>query len=82
MAAFGRRSCNGSWRTPASLWENFSRVIDRAILACKNSGFDIADHFLDVRKTIKMPKTAEKQVIEREEIRKLRTSRTKLMLDE
>jgi len=43
-------------------WENFSKVIDRAMLACKNSGFDVDDHFPDVRKTIQMPKTAQKQV--------------------
>ena len=24
-------------------WENFSKVIDRAMLACKNSGFSIAE---------------------------------------
>ncbi|MCL2174666.1 MAG: DNA damage-inducible protein D [Treponema sp.] len=45
-------------------WENFSKVIDRAMLACKNSGLNITDHFPEVRKTIKMPKTAEKQVID------------------
>jgi len=45
-------------------WENFTKVINRAILACKNSGFDISYHFPDVRKTIKMPKSAEKQVID------------------
>jgi len=43
-------------------WENFSKVIDRAMLACKNSGIKIVEHFPEVRKTIKMPKTAEKQV--------------------
>ena len=45
-------------------WENFSKVIDRAMLACKNSGFDVDDHFPNVRKTIKMPKSAEKQVVD------------------
>jgi len=45
-------------------WENFSQVIERAMLACKNSGIAVADHFPDVRKTIKMPKTAEKQVVD------------------
>ena len=47
-----------------SKWENFSKVIDRAILACKNSGFIVDDHFPDVRKTITMPKNATKQVID------------------
>jgi hypothetical protein len=32
------------------------------MIACKNSGFDIVDHFADASKTIKMPKTAKKQV--------------------
>ena len=47
-----------------SKWENFSKVIDRAMLACKNSGFDVDDHFPEVRKTIEMPKSATKQVID------------------
>ena len=33
-------------------WENFSKVIDRAMLACRNSGFEISDHFPDVRKMV------------------------------
>ena len=45
-------------------WENFQKVIDRAMLACKNSGFDVGDHFPDVGKTINMPKSATKQVID------------------
>jgi DNA-damage-inducible protein D len=36
-------------------WRNFSKVIDRAMLACKNSGFSIADHFAEVSKLIEMP---------------------------
>jgi DNA-damage-inducible protein D len=36
-------------------WENFKKVIDRAMLACRNSGASIADHFPDVRKTVEMP---------------------------
>jgi DNA-damage-inducible protein D len=47
-------------------WENFSKVIDRATLACKNSGYSVAEHFPDVRKTIEMPKTATKQVVDYE----------------
>jgi len=45
-------------------WRNFHKVIDRAMLACQNSGFAVGDHFAEVSKTIQMPKTAEKQVIE------------------
>ena len=36
-------------------WRNFHKVIDRAILACKNSGFDVGERFVEVSKTIKMP---------------------------
>jgi len=45
-------------------WRNFQKVIDRAVLACKNSGFNVGDHFAGISKTIQMPKTAEKQVID------------------
>ena len=43
-------------------WRNFSKVIDRAMLACQNSGFSIDDHFAEVSKTIPMPKGASKKV--------------------
>ncbi|GHV68522.1 DNA damage-inducible protein D [Bacteroidia bacterium] len=36
-------------------WENFSKVIDRAMLACDTSGFDVKDHFPYVRKMVEMP---------------------------
>jgi len=47
-----------------SQWRNFHKVIDSAMLACKNSSFDVADHFADLSKTIKMPKSAEKQIVD------------------
>ena len=37
-----------------SKWENFSKVIDKAMLACKYSGFSIGDHFPDIRKMVKI----------------------------
>lgn len=45
-----------------SKWENFSKVIEKAKESCKNAGQDTADHFPDVRKTIAMPKGAEKEI--------------------
>jgi DNA-damage-inducible protein D len=47
-------------------WRNFTKVIDKARLACKNSGVDIDDRFVEVNKTIQMPKTTSKQVIDYE----------------
>ncbi|MCD7822712.1 MAG: DNA damage-inducible protein D [Oscillospiraceae bacterium] len=33
-------------------WENFLKVIKRAMIACENSGHDVADEFPDVKKTV------------------------------
>lgn len=43
-------------------WRNFNEAIDRAKLACKNSGIDPSDHFAEVSKTIPMPKNATKDI--------------------
>lgn len=45
-----------------SKWENFEKVIQKAKDACKNAGEEIAYHFPDIRKTIAMPKGAEKEI--------------------
>jgi len=43
-------------------WRNFQKVIDRAMLACQNSGFSVKEHFAEVSKMIKLAKTAEIRV--------------------
>jgi len=43
-------------------WRNFLNVIDKAKIACTNSGNKINDHFVDVNKTINMPKGATKEI--------------------
>lgn len=45
-----------------SKWENFEKVIQKARDACDNAGEEILYHFPDVRKTIAMPKGAEKEI--------------------
>ena len=43
-------------------WENFSKVIEKAKESCQQVGHPVEDHFPDVRKTIPMPKGAEKEI--------------------
>lgn len=43
-------------------WRNFLNVIDKAKVACENSGNAILDHFAEVSKTIQMPKEATKDI--------------------
>ena len=43
-------------------WRNFLNIISKAIEACKNSENDVLDHFVDVNKTIPMPKGATKNI--------------------
>ncbi len=38
-----------------SQWRNFAKVIDRAKLACQNSGYDIGAHFEETKKAVEMP---------------------------
>lgn len=35
-----------------SKWEHFSKIIDKAKISCKMSGFDINDHFAKVGKMV------------------------------
>jgi DNA-damage-inducible protein D len=43
-------------------WRNFLQVVEKAKTACENSDQHISDHFVDVNKTINMPKGATKQI--------------------
>lgn len=47
-------------------WRNFSKVLERAMVACQNSENQITDHFVEVNKTIPMPKTATKEILDYE----------------
>ena len=49
-----------------SNWQNFEKIIDKAKISCKNSGISVFEHFIDVNKTIKMPKGAEKTILDYE----------------
>ena len=43
-------------------WENFNKVIDKAMLSCQNSGFECADHYLEVRKMVQLGSGSERKV--------------------
>jgi len=45
-----------------SKWENFSKVIEKAKTACKNAGYEVADHFLDIRKMVSLGSGAEREI--------------------
>jgi DNA-damage-inducible protein D len=35
-------------------WENFSKILEKAKYSCKNAGFNIEDHFPEVRKKVNL----------------------------
>lgn len=43
-------------------WRRFSEAVERAKLACKNSGFAVEDHFADVGKMVDIGSGAERQI--------------------
>ena len=45
-------------------WRKFKNVIDKAKQSCNNSRISTFDHFVEVDKTIKMPKGAQKKIID------------------
>jgi DNA-damage-inducible protein D len=45
-----------------SKWENFAKVIDKAKTACKNAGYRVVDHFLDIRKKVTLGSGAEREI--------------------
>ncbi len=45
-----------------SKWENFAKVIEKAVIASINSGQNKDDHFLGVKKEIEMPKGGKKVI--------------------
>ena len=47
-------------------WENFAKVIDRAKLACNNSGFEIQDHFPEVRKMVEIGSNTVRELLDYE----------------
>jgi DNA-damage-inducible protein D len=47
-------------------WRNFSKVLDKAKLTCKNCRFDIDDHFAEVGKMVEIGSSTSKKVVDYE----------------
>ena len=45
-----------------SNWENFSKVIDKAKIACENTRSLVFDHFPDVRKMVNLGSGSEREI--------------------
>ncbi len=45
-------------------WRNFKVVIDKAIMSCENSDFNVLNHFVEVNKMIEIGKTAKRKIFE------------------
>jgi DNA-damage-inducible protein D len=45
-------------------WRNFTKVVDRAMLACRNSGFVVSDQFVEVDKLIEHGKGGMRKVVD------------------
>jgi len=43
-------------------WDNFAKVIEKAKTSCRNSGYDVSDHFLDVGKMVQIGSEAQREV--------------------
>jgi DNA-damage-inducible protein D len=43
-------------------WENFAKVVERAITACQTAGFEAKDHFLGVRKMVDLGSGAKREI--------------------
>lgn len=43
-------------------WENFVKVMDKAVTSCKNAGYDPEDHFLEVTKMVDLGSGAQREI--------------------
>ena len=47
-----------------TLWQKFMNVIEKAKIACKNSGYNDNDHFIQVDKMIEIGKNASRKILD------------------
>lgn len=61
------------------LWQNFTKVIDKAKEACVNVGQNVEDHFIDVNKMVVIGSGAERQIDVKKVERRLASEQKKAM---
>ncbi len=47
-----------------SSWRSFQQVIEKAITACENSGYDPGDHFAQISKMVEVGSGAEREIVD------------------
>ena len=47
-----------------TLWQRFSNVINKAVENCKNSNYNVSDHFIGANKMINLAKGARRKVLD------------------
>ena len=47
-------------------WRNFTKVLDRAKLACQNSGQKVENHFVDVNKMVEIGSNTVRELLDYE----------------
>src|SRR5262249_42659247 len=43
-------------------WENFERVVEKAVTSCKTAGYDPKDHFLEITKMVDLGSGAKREI--------------------
>jgi DNA-damage-inducible protein D len=45
-------------------WDNFSKVIKTAMIACKISEHEVSEHFVEIKKEIELAKSAKREIVD------------------
>jgi DNA-damage-inducible protein D len=45
-------------------WDNFVKVIEKAMTSCKTSGYDVKDHFPDIKKKVDLGSGAQREIVD------------------
>jgi len=43
-------------------WENFAKVIEKAVTSCQKAGYDAGDHFLEITKMVDLGSGAKREI--------------------